>query len=98
MSFVPKLLDDSDRHNFAMTLNERKPIRLLCYSGITTVDEEMFDVSIKNSSKNAHKLKFSCWKVESTEEIVNLINYHGDFYPLIWRPGDTVQIDHCEKR
>ena len=71
MSFVQKILDDSDRHNFAMTLNERKPIRLLCYSGITTVDEEMFDVSI---------------------------NYHGDFYPLIWRPGDTVQIDHCEKR
>ena len=34
MSFVQKILDDSDRHNFEMTVNARKPIRLLYYSGI----------------------------------------------------------------
>ena len=34
MSFVQKILNDSNRHKFAMTQNARKPISLLYYNGI----------------------------------------------------------------
>ena len=46
-SFRQKIFIDSNRHKFAMTQNERKPISSITSQWDTGVDEETFDVNIK---------------------------------------------------